>query len=63
MSNWDEAVRRLMEVELACPKCSATNRPGVTYVVLEAPDRAVCIVCSKAFDPHATDTAVPSTAA
>lgn len=63
-SNWADASRRLVddvrtvqrriaaEEALVCPGCGAANRPGATYVHLEAPDRAVCIVCARAFDPR-----------
>lgn len=53
VSNWMDA-NRTKEVDLICPKCGAANRPQATYVVLEAPDRAACAVCSHVFDPRGT---------
>ncbi len=45
VSNWDQAI-----AELVCPKCGATNRPGVIYVETHStPGIACCTVCAFTF--------------
>lgn len=47
VSNWEAAIS-----ELVCPKCGATNRPGVIYVELySTPGIACCLVCAATFIP------------
>ena len=47
-----DAQQRAREASLRCPYCGACNRPGATYVALDDPQRAVCLVCSKSFKPE-----------
>ena len=46
MSQFRDAVRRAYEVNLVCPKCGASNRPGARIVELETDGAAVCGVCA-----------------
>lgn len=49
-SNFRQAVQALRE-NLRCPACGAVNRPGATYIELQANGLAVCTVCAKTFQP------------
>jgi hypothetical protein len=61
-SNWraatDEQLRRRIE-SLTCPKCGASNRPGVRRQIIEveltAATAAVCGCCAYAWQPAVVD--------
>lgn len=52
MGEFNEAVRRLHEGHLCCPKCAAMNRPHATIIELEADGGATCGVCAHHWRPE-----------
>jgi transcription elongation factor Elf1 len=44
-SNFNDALRRRLEVDLACPKCEALNRRGATVIEVRDDNVAVCGCC------------------
>lgn len=52
MGDFDEAVRRLRELGLFCPKCDAVNRPTASPTIeLDAHGRASCNQCGYGWTP------------
>ena len=44
-SNWDDATRRRVEVDLVCPKCTYANQIGKLLIELARDWTAYCNAC------------------
>jgi predicted RNA-binding Zn-ribbon protein involved in translation (DUF1610 family) len=48
-SNWDDANRRRVEVDLVCPKCGQANQPRAISIRLTDEWQAECHTCAFAW--------------